>query len=201
MPLSLSPRAATTTTASRGRRLPLAIGAGPLPPPSAPPSPPPFAAAIAQTHQPTHPPTPNTGRHHHPRHPPCCHPQQQTNISLQLQQLLDKAAASQQHVADTNWQLTCTHTLCRDSNFLYGSGQQSNKRALLTSKYSGAARVCLSACAGAPRPPPLRLSPTGAQGSHSASGTPFGSSVGRLREPASISRRGATARFQYPQRL
>ena len=36
-----------------------------------------------------------------------------------FKQLLDKAAASQQHVADTNWQLTCTHTLCRDSNFLY----------------------------------------------------------------------------------
>ena len=87
--LTREPRAATTTAAPRGCRLPghmrLAIGAGPLPPPSAPPSPPPFAAAIAQTHQPTHPPTPNTGRHHHPPHP-CCHPpQQQTNNSLQLQ--------------------------------------------------------------------------------------------------------------------
>ena len=50
-------------------------------------------------------------------------PQQQTNNSLQLQmqpqQLLDKAAASQKHAAHTKWQLTRTHTLCRESNFLY----------------------------------------------------------------------------------
>ena len=64
------------------------------------------------------PPTTNTDRHHHPSNPPAA-PQQQTNNSLNFKQLLHKAAASQQHVADTNWQLTCTHTLCRDSNFLY----------------------------------------------------------------------------------
>ena len=63
------------------------------------------------------PPTTNTDRHHHPSNPPAA-PQQQTNNSLNFKQLLHKAAASQQHVADTNWQLTCTHTLCRDSNFL-----------------------------------------------------------------------------------
>ena len=64
------------------------------------------------------PPTTSTDRHpHHPSNPPAA-PQQQTNNSLNFKQLLHKAAASQQHVADTNWQLTCTHTLCRDSNFL-----------------------------------------------------------------------------------
>ena len=64
------------------------------------------------------PPTTNTDRHHHPSNPPAA-PQQQTNNSLNFKQLLHKAAASQQHVADTNWQLTRTHTLCRESNFLY----------------------------------------------------------------------------------
>ena len=78
-----------------------------------------MATGVAERWAPTYPPThlpTNSIDTKPPTTPP---PQQQTNNRLQLQQLLDKAATSQKHAADTNWQLTRTHTLCRESNFLY----------------------------------------------------------------------------------
>ena len=69
-----------------------------------------------RTHQPRTPAGTTT-----PGTPPAATPRPNSRLTTvcNFKQLLDKAAASQQHVADTNWQLTCTHTLCRDSNFLY----------------------------------------------------------------------------------